>query len=52
MKGSQEKGHMNKENLRSAEKQGEKFDHALGEITEKMLKQGMTPKDAIGFYEK
>jgi len=49
MKGSRgTRGQMHKETLSSAEKQGEKFDHALGEIADKMLKQGMTPKDAIG----
>ena len=31
-----------------AEKQSEKFDNALGELTGKILEQGMTPKDAIG----
>ncbi len=49
MKGSREtKGQMRKETLSSAEKQGEKFDQALGDIANKMLKQGMTPKDAMG----
>ncbi len=28
--------------------QSEKFDKALGEITNKMFKQGMSPKDAMG----
>jgi type III secretion system low calcium response chaperone LcrH/SycD len=49
MKSSHEtKGQMRKETLSSAEKQGEKFDQALGEIANKMLMQGMTPKDAMG----
>lgn len=49
MKGSHgTKGQMNKETLSSAEKQSEKFDNALGELTGKILEQGMTPKDAIG----
>jgi type III secretion system low calcium response chaperone LcrH/SycD len=49
MKGSHgTKRQMHKETLVSAGKQADKFDHALGEIADKMLKQGMTPKDAMG----
>lgn len=34
--------------LDEAQKQGEVFDKALGEICNKMIAQGMTPKDAMG----
>lgn len=50
MKGSRAaKEQMKKETLGSAEKQGEKFDHAIGEMANKMMVQGLTPKDAMGF---
>jgi len=39
---------INEETWSAAEKVREKFDHALGEITSKVLKQGMSPKDAMG----
>ena len=42
------KSQMKKEALNAAEMQSEKFDKALGEITNKMFKQGMSPKDAMG----
>lgn len=49
MKGSRgTKGQMKSETLRSAELQSEKLEQAFGEFAEKMLKQGMTPKDAMG----
>ena len=48
MKGSREtKEHMKKETFRSALEQGEKFDNAFGEIANKMMKQGMSPKEAM-----
>ena len=49
MKGSRgTKEQMRKETLASAEKESEKFDKALGEIANKMMIQGMAPKDAMG----
>ena len=49
MKGSQgDKGQMRKEALNLGENQQEKLDKALGELGSKMLKQGMSPKDAMG----
>ena len=49
MKGSRgTKGQMKKEALNSGEKQEEKIDKALGELGNKMLKQGVLPKDAMG----
>lgn len=49
MKGSRgTKEQMRKETMESAEKQGEKFDTAIGEIANKMMIQGLTPKDAMG----
>jgi type III secretion system low calcium response chaperone LcrH/SycD len=43
MNGSRE----TKETFRSAEKQGEKFDKAFGEIADKMMMQGISPKEAM-----
>jgi type III secretion system low calcium response chaperone LcrH/SycD len=49
MKGSRgTKGQMRKEALHAGEKQEEKLDKALGQLGNKMLKQGITPKDAMG----
>jgi type III secretion system low calcium response chaperone LcrH/SycD len=49
MKGSRgNKEQMKKEAWSSGEKLEEKFDKALGELGNKMLIQGMTPKDAMG----
>jgi type III secretion system low calcium response chaperone LcrH/SycD len=49
MKGSRgNKEQMKKEALNAGEKQEEKFDKALGELGNKMLKQGMSPKEAMG----
>ena len=46
MKSSHEaRGH--KEKLHSA-KHGKEFDHALGDVANKMLEQGMSPKEAMG----
>ena len=52
MKGSRgTKGQMKKAALSSGEKQEEKLDKALGDLGNKMLKQGMLPKDALGVSE-
>lgn len=49
MKGSHEaKEQVKTDELRSAEKQSEKFDQAFGEIANKMWNQGMSPKEAMG----
>lgn len=42
------KGQIKNETLESAEKQKEKFDQAIGEMANKMMIQGLTPKDAMG----
>lgn len=42
------KGQMKAETLRSGEKQEEKFEQAFGEVADKMWKQGMSPKEAMG----
>jgi type III secretion system low calcium response chaperone LcrH/SycD len=49
MKGSHgARGHAKKEHLHSAQQQEEKLGQALGDITNKMMKQGMSPKEAMG----
>ena len=49
MKGSRgTKGQVGKETMESAEKEGKKFDKAIGEMANKMMIQGATPKDAMG----
>lgn len=46
-----DKGQMKKEALNSGESQEGKLDKAFGELGNKMLKQGMVPKDALGINE-
>lgn len=49
MKGSRGiKAQMKGDALKSVEEQGENFDKAFGELADKMFKQGMSPKDAMG----
>jgi type III secretion system low calcium response chaperone LcrH/SycD len=42
------KGRMQDEAIKMGKEQQEKFDKAIGSIGEKMLLEGMTPKDAMG----
>ena len=50
MKGSRTTSEqMQKEKLQSAEEQGEAFNQAVGQLSNKMMVQGLTPKDAMGF---
>jgi type III secretion system low calcium response chaperone LcrH/SycD len=46
-----DKGQMRKEALNLGGSQEEKLDKALGELGNKMLKQGLAPKDAFGINE-
>ena len=52
MKGSRgSREEMRKETLESADAQGEKLKEAFGDITKKMLTQGMSPKEAMGIND-
>lgn len=52
MKGSHKaKEHMNKEDINFIDKQTEKFEQVFGDAANKMLAQGMTPKDAMNMSQ-